>query len=175
VALENHFDRGCPSMPVDWSARLDSRGYHATSVKRPDTKARWVGATRQSEDDGWTEGDAIIAFDAEDPSTEPQSEPASRTTSRRRQSGEPLPRAQPPPTRVRKRRSCPQLALTTCAHDTCICSSFSNARIPPLLLLSEAPTATACRQCPALRTTSGLVAAGGAPSARRSSGRVACV
>ena len=29
-------------------------------MKRPDTKARWVGATRQSEDDGWTEGDAII-------------------------------------------------------------------------------------------------------------------
>ena len=122
VPLENHFERGCPSIPVDWSARLDARDYHATSVKRPDTKARWVGATRQSEDDGWTEGDAIIAFDAEDPSTEPQSEPASRTTSRRRHSGEPLPRAQPPPTRVRKRRSCPQLALTTCAHDTCICS-----------------------------------------------------
>ena len=64
MALGNYFERGCPSMPVDWSARLDARGYHATSVKRPDTKARWVGATRQSEDDGWTEGYAIIAFDA---------------------------------------------------------------------------------------------------------------
>ena len=31
MALENHFERGCPSMPVDWSARLDARGYHATA------------------------------------------------------------------------------------------------------------------------------------------------
>ena len=33
-------------MPTEWKARLDGRGYHAISVKRVSTAARWDGPTR---------------------------------------------------------------------------------------------------------------------------------
>ena len=33
-------------MPTEWKARLDGRGYHATSVKRVSMAARWDGAPR---------------------------------------------------------------------------------------------------------------------------------
>lgn len=54
-------------MACDWSARLDARGYHATPTKRRNTAARWDCATCPSEQDGWPEGDKIIAYDPEDP------------------------------------------------------------------------------------------------------------
>ena len=52
--------------PIDWAARLDARGYHITSVSRHDTAARFDGPVRVA-DDGWVEGDAVIAFDPEQP------------------------------------------------------------------------------------------------------------
>ena len=56
-------------MPTTWAARLTPRGYHAVSVKRPDTAARWAGPTRVA-NDGWKEGDAIVAYDPDDESCE---------------------------------------------------------------------------------------------------------
>lgn len=41
-------------MPIDWSARLDGRGYHATSVSRHATESRFEGPVRVA-DDGWVE------------------------------------------------------------------------------------------------------------------------
>ena len=54
-------------MPMLWHTRLTPKGYHATAVKRVDTASRWEGATRVGED-GLVEGDAILAFDADDES-----------------------------------------------------------------------------------------------------------
>ena len=55
-------------MRCDWSARLDARGYHAIAAgKRPDTAARWDCEPTVSEEDGWPEGDRIIAYDPEQP------------------------------------------------------------------------------------------------------------
>ena len=55
-----HFDRA--RMPCDWSARLDARGYHATAAgKRPDSASRWDCEPTASEEDGWPEGDRIVA------------------------------------------------------------------------------------------------------------------
>ena len=54
-------------MPTAWETRLDGRGYHATSVKRVDTAARWQGATRTAED-GFVDGDTLVAFDPDDES-----------------------------------------------------------------------------------------------------------
>ena len=54
-------------MATDWAARLTPRGYHAVSVRRPDTAARSDGPTRVA-DDGWIEGDAIVAYDPADES-----------------------------------------------------------------------------------------------------------
>jgi len=54
-------------MATDWAARLDARGYHATSISRGDTAVRWEGDTWLGKD-GWTEGDSIIAFDPNNPS-----------------------------------------------------------------------------------------------------------
>ena len=56
-----------PAMPTAWETRLDGRGYHATSVKRVDTAARWQGATRTAED-GFVDGDTLVAFDPDDES-----------------------------------------------------------------------------------------------------------
>ena len=52
-------------MPTAWETRLDGRGYHATSVKRVDTAARWQGATRTAED-GFVDGDTLVAFDPDE-------------------------------------------------------------------------------------------------------------
>ena len=52
---------------IDWSARLDARGYHITPARRYDVVARWAGETRSvtDEDDGtiWVEGDTITVTD----------------------------------------------------------------------------------------------------------------
>ena len=56
-------------MPIDWSARLDGRGYHATSVSRHATESRFDGPVRVAKD-GWVEGDEIIAFDPMQPSVQ---------------------------------------------------------------------------------------------------------
>ena len=46
---------------MDWSARLDDKGYHKTAIRRPDTMAVWDCDVRTAAD-GWVEGDAIKAF-----------------------------------------------------------------------------------------------------------------
>ena len=48
-------------MAYDWGARLDGRGYHRTSIVRPDTDARWTGAISVA-DDGWVDGKSIQVY-----------------------------------------------------------------------------------------------------------------
>ena len=51
----------CMNQPGFPCSRLDPKGYHRLSVKRPDTLARWDCTPRRMEDD-WVEGDAIQAY-----------------------------------------------------------------------------------------------------------------
>lgn len=46
-------------MECDWVGRLDDRGYHAVSIKRPDHAWRWDSPT-QVDDEGYIEGTAIV-------------------------------------------------------------------------------------------------------------------
>ena len=45
---------------MDGKPRLDHKGYHATSVTRPNTEARW-DCTPTKADDDWLEGNAVVA------------------------------------------------------------------------------------------------------------------
>ena len=55
-------------MSCDWAARLDARGYHTTSIKRPDTAGSWSGPTTVAED-GWKDGVSIIVHEAKEEAT----------------------------------------------------------------------------------------------------------
>jgi hypothetical protein len=53
---------------VNWAARLDPRGYHCQSVKRPDVAARWDGATTTATCDNnrvWVDGESIVLYNPE--------------------------------------------------------------------------------------------------------------
>ena len=52
-------------MLYNHAERLTRKGYHAISISRPDTETKWNGPTRVAED-GWIEGDSIIAYDPGD-------------------------------------------------------------------------------------------------------------
>ena len=45
---------------MDGKPRLDHKGYHATSVTRPNTEARWDSTPTKADDD-WLEGNAVVA------------------------------------------------------------------------------------------------------------------
>ena len=55
-------------MSCDWAARLDARGYHTTSIKRPDTAGSWSGPTTVAED-GWKDGVSLIVHEAKEEAT----------------------------------------------------------------------------------------------------------
>ena len=50
-----------------WSARLDAKGYHLTSIKRGDTAAKWNCEPTEPDDEGFRDGDCIIAYDPTNP------------------------------------------------------------------------------------------------------------